>query len=627
MNLSLRQKLIAATLSAVVLMAVALTILAANQLSSQTNAAISARANNVSYAAVEGIKNWVDIRKTIATAFNGFVEQEDKVPYLQQARIAGGFDDIFFGTPAGEMFRSHPERNRADYDPRTRPWYQEAQAANKQIITEAYQDAITNALLVTIAEPVKQHGQLMGVVGADVLIDQLVNDVISLNVGNNATAMLIDLTNGTFLAHPNKSLLLKPVTALGQSFNIQTIQQKASDNSILELKLNGTEKLMFFSKVPGTNWVFAVELDKATELAGHKTALTQLIITSLIILILVGIVASWLMSFLVNDLARVSKALKEIASGEGDLTQRLEPRSKDEVGQLARNFNTFVSYMHETVMHLKDVSLALSEQAKDTATHARVRSQRIQTQQDEINMVATAINEMAAATQEIASNADMTASNSSEAVGASNHGAGQVSQTQGSIQNLAAEVQVATGVIQELETHGNSINTILSTIQDIAEQTNLLALNAAIEAARAGEQGRGFAVVADEVRVLSQRTHASTQEIQSTIETLQATTAKAVGIMNDSRKLADTSVDDANCAAASLTQIHAAVEQISDMAAQIATAAEEQASVTSEITRNTQGIRDVSDELAEEAQEAAQQAVDLSNLSQKLEKEIGRFKI
>ncbi|GAL22293.1 methyl-accepting chemotaxis protein [Vibrio maritimus] len=627
MNLSLRQKLIAATLSAVVLMAVALTILAANQLSSQTNAAINARAHNVSYAAVEGIKNWVDIRTKIASAFNGFAGEQDKVPYLQQARIAGGFDDIFFGTPSGEMHRSHPERNRADYDPRTRPWYQDAKAANKQIITEAYQDAITNALLVTIAEPVRTNGRLAGIVGADVLIDQLVDDVISLNVGKNASAMLIDLTNGTFLAHPNKSLLLKPVTALGQNFNTQTIQQKVADRSILDVTLSGSEKLMFFSQVPGTNWVFAIELDKETELAGHKTALTQLIITSVIVLVFVAIIASWLMSFLVNELARVSKALKEIASGEGDLTQRLEPRSKDEVGQLARNFNTFVSYMHETVMHLKDVSVALSDQAKDTATHARVRSQRIQTQQDEINMVATAINEMAAATQEIANNADMTASNSSEAVGASTHGAGQVSQTQSSIQNLAAEVDVATSVIQELEIHGNSINTILSTIQDIAEQTNLLALNAAIEAARAGEQGRGFAVVADEVRVLSQRTHASTQEIQNTIETLQATTAKAVGIMGDSRGLAETSVDDANSAAASLTQIHAAVEQISDMAAQIATAAEEQASVTSEITRNTQGIRDVSDELAEEAQEAAQQAVELSDLSQKLESEIGRFKI
>jgi methyl-accepting chemotaxis protein len=202
-----------------------------------------------------------------------------------------------------------------------------------------------------------------------------------------------------------------------------------------------------------------------------------------------------------------------------------------------------------------------------------------------------------------------------------------VVQTQSSIQNLAQEVQVATGVIQELEAHGNSFNTILSTIQGIAEQTNLLALNAAIEAARAGEQGRGFAVVADEVRVLSQRTHASTQEIQQMIETLQGTTAKAVGIMGDSRQLAETSVADADSAAVSLTQIQTAVERISDMATQIASAAEEQASVTSEITRNTVGIRDVSNDLADEAHEAAAQAAQLSELSYELEQEIQRFKL
>ncbi|HCH2612495.1 TPA: methyl-accepting chemotaxis protein, partial [Vibrio parahaemolyticus] len=207
------------------------------------------------------------------------------------------------------------------------------------------------------------------------------------------------------------------------------------------------------------------------------------------------------------------------------------------------------------------------------------------------------------------------------------HGSSQVNQTQGSIQNLAQEVQVATNVIQELEAHGNSINTILSTIQDIAEQTNLLALNAAIEAARAGDQGRGFAVVADEVRVLSQRTHASTKEIQETIEMLQGTTKKAVDIMGDGRRLADTSVDDANSAAASLTQIHSAVERISDMATQIASAAEEQASVTTEITRNTEGIRDVSNELSVEAHSAAEQAAHLSELSHELEQEIKRFKL
>jgi methyl-accepting chemotaxis protein len=279
------------------------------------------------------------------------------------------------------------------------------------------------------------------------------------------------------------------------------------------------------------------------------------------------------------------------------------------------------------VVKLSHVSSSLSEQSKQTAQHAEERSARIRTQQDEINMVATAINEMAAATQEIAGNADNTAQNSTEAVGACVHGGDQVLQTQSSIKNLEQEVQVATEVIQELEVHGSSINTILSTIQDIAEQTNLLALNAAIEAARAGEQGRGFAVVADEVRVLSQRTHASTQEIQQMIETLQNTTGKAVGIMGDSRQLAETSVSDADSAAVSLTQIQQAVELISDMATQIASAAEEQASVTSEITRNTVGIRDVSNELADEAHDAAGQAAQLSELSHELEQEIQRFKL
>ncbi|MDF5129524.1 methyl-accepting chemotaxis protein, partial [Vibrio parahaemolyticus] len=165
---------------------------------------------------------------------------------------------------------------------------------------------------------------------------------------------------------------------------------------------------------------------------------------------------SWLVGFLFRDLNRVSNALEEIASGEGDLTQRLEPRSDDEVGKLAENFNRFVGNMHTMVTKLSHVSSALSEQARTTAQQAEERSQRISYQQDEINMVATAVNEMAAATQEIAGNADSTASNSEEAVQACSHGSSQVTQTQGSIQNLAQEVQVATDVIQELEAHGNS---------------------------------------------------------------------------------------------------------------------------------------------------------------------------
>ena len=627
MKLTLKQKLIGASLSAVVVMATALTWLSANQLFEQTRNGVYLRAESVSEAASEGIKNWIDIRTDIASAFNDFSREDDVVPFLKQARVAGGFDDIFLGTPEGGMYRSHPERNRAGYDPRQRPWYQEANAAGKQIITTAYQDAITKALLVTIAEPVRHNGKLVGVVGADVLIDQLVNDVISLDVGDNANAMLIDASDGTFLAHPDSALSLKPVSQLSNDISMPIIENAVRTGSIEIIKERGAEKLLYFTKVPNTNWIFAVQMDRATEEANHSTLLTQLIMTAVVITLIVIVLVSWLVSFLFRDLNRVSAALEEIASGEGDLTQRLEPKSDDEIGQLAANFNRFVGNMHTMVIKLSEVSAALGNQARQTASQAEERSARIQMQQDEINMVATAVNEMAAATQEIAGNADHTAQNSSEAVGACEHGTGQVTQTQSSIQNLAQEVQIATNVILELEEHGNSINAILSNIQGIAEQTNLLALNAAIEAARAGEQGRGFAVVADEVRVLSQRTHGSTQEIQQTIELLQGTTGKAVSIMNDSRTLAETSVDDANSAAASLTQIHAAVERISDMATQIASAAEEQASVTSEITRNTEGIRDVSNELADEAHQAAEQAAQLSELSHELESEISRFKL
>ncbi|MGD8170348.1 methyl-accepting chemotaxis protein [Vibrio sp. TRT 21S02] len=627
MKLTLKQKLIGASLLAVVLMAGALTWLSADQLFKQTRNGVYSRAESLSTAASEGISDWISIRKDIARAFNDYSLESDVVPYLQQARKAGGFDDIFLGTPAGEMHRSHPERNRAGYDPRSRPWYKDADSAGKQIITTAYQDAITNALLVTIAEPVRKNGQFVGVVGADVLIDQLINDVINLDAGANAYAMLIDAQDGTFLAHPSKDLLLKPVTDLDNRLTLSLISKSAKSGRIETTERNGKEKLYFFKEVPGTEWIFAIEMDRATEEAAHTELLQGLFIAAVVITLLVIAVVSWLVNFLFRDLGHVSKALEEIASGEGDLTQRLEPRSNDEVGQLATNFNTFVGNMHTMVSKLSLVSASLSEQAQQTAQHAEERSARIRHQQDEINMVATAINEMAAATQEIAGNADHTAQSSSEAVSACVHGGEQVVQTQSSIQNLAQEVQVATEVIQELEAHGNSISTILSTIQDIAEQTNLLALNAAIEAARAGEQGRGFAVVADEVRVLSQRTHASTKEIQQMIETLQGTTGKAVGIMGDSRQLAGTSVNDADSAAVSLTQIQAAVERISDMATQIASAAEEQASVTSEITRNTVGIRDVSNDLADEAHDAASQAAQLSELSHELEQEINRFKL
>jgi methyl-accepting chemotaxis protein len=235
------------------------------------------------------------------------------------------------------------------------------------------------------------------------------------------------------------------------------------------------------------------------------------------------------------------------------------------------------------------------------------------------------VTEMASATQEIANNAEQTAARAIESANSSESGKKLVEKTRESISSLANGVSEATEVIAQLDHHAQEINGILSTIKGIAEQTNLLALNAAIEAARAGEQGRGFAVVADEVRVLSQRTAASTTEIQSTIETLQKTTKVAVNIMALSRDMASHSVQDAMDASHALEEITAAVSSISDMANQIATAAEEQTQVTGEITTNVTAIKDVADEIADGALQSQDDARKLRGLADDLNGKVSNF--
>jgi methyl-accepting chemotaxis protein len=254
-------------------------------------------------------------------------------------------------------------------------------------------------------------------------------------------------------------------------------------------------------------------------------------------------------------------------------------------------------------------------------------AQQVEVQQNDVNQIATAIHEMSATAAEVASHAEMTADASQTSSNACQDGQKVIQKNRESIVELAEQVTAASGVISELEHNTQSINQILSTIQEIAEQTNLLALNAAIEAARAGEQGRGFAVVADEVRVLSQRTHGSTEEIRHMIETLQNNTKLAVNSMKTSTTLADTSVDYAQQAAQSLTDITDAIDKINDMALQIASAAEEQRAVSEDISRNTQGIKDASDVLAGQAQQSSDSADSMRESAETMRMEVTRFKV
>ncbi|WP_324017304.1 methyl-accepting chemotaxis protein [Aeromonas hydrophila] len=630
MTLSLRGKLLATSLGVVLLMASLLGIVAFHTLKSRTMSAIQSEAVNYGHAYSVAIGDWMADRKNTVHALVNLIAdnpQAELVPHLKQAYTSGGFGLTYFGSTQGVMTRQDPSLNTGNYDPRERPWYQDAVKAGQLIVTAPYVSVTMQKLVVTLSEPVLHQGELVGAVGANLALDKLIDEVLAMQVQGEGYAMLLD-SSGLIVGHPNKELALKQIGELSPDLSAATFQQWGRENNELHAAtLDGRDVLLAVQPVPGTDWLLAMVMYRDVLEAPLASLLWQLVGLTLVLMLVFSALLTAMFKYLFADLGRVAGALHDIAHGEGDLTVHIDTRSQDEVGQLARNFNQFVARLHGIVSRLRDVTVELAAQSRAQAAGAHSRSQRVRQQQDEIVMVATAVTEMASATQEIAGNAEFAATTSGEAVKLAVAGQSQVGQSQRSITGLADEVADASQIINELDAHAQKISGILATISGIAEQTNLLALNAAIEAARAGEQGRGFAVVADEVRVLSRRTHDSTDEIQQMIETLQQTTRRAVSGMETSRQLAGTSVEDAESANLSLGQINEAIGAISDMATQIAAAAEEQTSVTSEISRNTENIRHVSQELAEQANQEAAQAAELKGLTERLEQEIGRFRL
>lgn len=412
---------------------------------------------------------------------------------------------------------------------------------------------------------------------------------------------------------------------LAADLNTAFLEQSSRGDQFQEIQINGQEKLALTVPIPNTEWNILFSLDKATLMDPLYSQLIQQIIIALIIGGAFSLALSLLINYLFRPLKTVSGALQTIADGRGDLTQRIPLSAQDEIGLLATNFNRFVGSLNELIAHIRTLASNIDGEADHGLKRSQSSVRELSRQQQELTMVATAVTEMASATQEIASNAERTAAAAIQSAESSEAGKYLVNKTRESISHLADGVSEATDVIAQLDRHAQEINGILATIKGIAEQTNLLALNAAIEAARAGEQGRGFAVVADEVRVLSQRTAASTTEIQSTIETLQRTTQKAVGLMAKSQDMASHSVQDALDASAALEEITRAVSSISDMANQIATAAEEQSHVTNEITTNVTAIKDVADELADDAVDAQEDANKLQTHAADLNSKVAHF--
>lgn len=531
---------------------------------------------------------------------------------------------IIVGTQAGGYVSWPDDAALNNYDPRQRPWYKAAQAKpGKPLRTDAYYWTDNNTTYVSTVRTFDNAlGTNGGAVSIDVTLTQLTELVKQIKLGETGYLMLME-NNGTVLVDPKApEHNFKPLDSLGDGY----AQLAKAGKGLVEVELNGERYMANVWPSEQLGWTF-IGLIKQSEVMSSATQLTWLIaIIAAALAVVFAVVGASFASLIVRPIRSVASGLEGIAQGEGDLTQNLAIRGNDETAQLANWFNQFLAAIRSLIQHIGGAATKILANSHSATQVSGEMAEAAGRQREAVDMVSTAFHEMVATANEVARSCSQAAESADSGQRQAREGQQQIDAAVSSVDQLSHEIEQSAQSMQQLERDSNDIQSILGTIRSIAEQTNLLALNAAIEAARAGEQGRGFAVVADEVRALAKRTADSTAEIDGLLGNLAKRTSQVTQQMHASLQVSQQSVSRIGDARESFGQIRESVDVIRDMNTQIATAAEQQHQVAEDINRHISQIHGDAQLVAELANSARLDSQSLAGLSNELDGLVRRFK-
>ncbi|CAH8235577.1 Chemotaxis protein [Vibrio aestuarianus] len=455
-------------------------------------------------------------------------------------------------------------------------------------------------------------------------MDDMVNLLNGFKIEDTGFVFLTN-SKGDVQIHQRKD---KGRSSLTQLYGSQASQllNRGSFN-LITATYEGQEVFVASAYVKSMDW-FVIGSVPVAEVFADLTAVAQkMLITTLVVAAIFIFMGIFLANSIANPIKQIAQRFTDLGKGDGDLSQRIEVKGNDEIAQLSTGFNGFIEKIHQSMKEVASTSSALQSAAESVSEKSNRTHNNSQEQRDQTIQVVAAINQMGATISEIASNAATAAETANQASGNTDEGRAVVNKAKDAISRLAADIENTGKVVEQLASTTQDIGSILDVIRDISDQTNLLALNAAIEAARAGEQGRGFAVVADEVRNLASRTASSTDEIQKMINQLQNDAKDAVTAMASGKVVTQEGVSASDEAVNVLVNISDRIHDISDRNTQVATATEEQSTVVHTINQNIEEINSINEVTTSTAEELAEASQELRDLSGRLDKMVGSFKL